>query len=241
MTAEVSTKGIQKIGRYRVTGELGRGGMGIVYRGEDRLIGRRVAIKTLTEVTPELRERFQIEARSGILSHQNIVTVYEVGEHEGSPFIAMEFIEGDSLEKVLRLRKRLPLLEALSIVEQVCAGLGYAHGHGVVHRDVKPANILVRPDGRVTIVDFAALRAIGVPSPPTSPPTLPASAPTSPASAPTSAPVAAASPPTSAAVAPAVAAAPAAASATASPRATAASTIAGMNGIVVLRDFFLRA
>jgi eukaryotic-like serine/threonine-protein kinase len=158
MTVEGSTKGIQKIGRYRVTGELGRGGMGIVYRGEDRLIGRRVAIKTLTEVTPELRERFHIEARSGILSHQNIVTVYEVGEHEGSPFIAMEFIEGDSLEKVLRLRKRLPLLEALSIVEQVCAGLGYAHGHGVVHRDVKPANILVRPDGRVTIVDFGIAR-----------------------------------------------------------------------------------
>ena len=158
MTAESSTTGIQKIGRYRVTGELGRGGMGIVYRGEDRLIGRRVAIKTLTEVTPELRERFHIEARSGILSHQNIVTVYEVGEHEGSPSIAMEFIEGDSLEKVLRLRKRLPLLESLSIVEQVCAGLGYAHGHGVVHRDVKPANILVRPDGRVTIVDFGIAR-----------------------------------------------------------------------------------
>src|ERR1700749_2657870 len=158
MTAEGTTIGIQKIGRYRVTGELGRGGMGIVYRGEDRLIGRRVAIKTLTEVTPELRERFHIEARSGILSHQNIVTVYEVGEHEGSPFIAMEFIEGDSLEKVLRQRKRLPLLEALSIVEQVCAGLGYAHGHGVVHRDVKPANILVRPDGRVTIVDFGIAR-----------------------------------------------------------------------------------
>jgi serine/threonine protein kinase len=158
MTTEGSTKGMQKIGRYRVTGELGRGGMGIVYRGEDRLIGRRVAIKTLTEVTPELRERFHIEARSGILSHQNIVTVYEVGEHEGSPFIAMEFIEGDSLEKVLRLRRRLPLLEALSIVEQVCAGLGYAHGHGVVHRDVKPANILVRPDGRVTIVDFGIAR-----------------------------------------------------------------------------------
>ncbi|WP_051978827.1 serine/threonine-protein kinase [Edaphobacter aggregans] len=158
MTTEGSTKTIEKIGRYRITGELGRGGMGIVYRGEDRLIGRRVAIKTLTEVTPELRERFYVEARSGILSHQNIVTIYELGEHEGSPFIAMEYIEGDSLEKVLRERKRLPLLEAISIVEQLCAGLGYAHGHGVVHRDVKPANILVRPDGRVTIVDFGIAR-----------------------------------------------------------------------------------
>ncbi|HTF63152.1 MAG TPA: protein kinase, partial [Edaphobacter sp.] len=97
MTAEVSNNPITKIGRYRITGELGRGGMGIVYQGEDRLIGRRVAIKTLTEVTPELRERFYLEARSGILSHPNIVTVYELGECEGSPFIAMEFIEGDSL------------------------------------------------------------------------------------------------------------------------------------------------
>ena len=158
MIAELSNKPITKIGRYRITGELGRGGMGIVYQGEDRLIGRRVAIKTLTEVTPELRERFYLEARSGILSHPNIVTVYELGEHEGSPFIAMEFIEGDSLEKLLREQKRLSLLEALSIVEQICAGLGYAHGHGVVHRDVKPANILIRPDGRVTIVDFGIAR-----------------------------------------------------------------------------------
>jgi serine/threonine-protein kinase len=158
MTAKGLTNAIQKIGRYRVTGELGRGGMGVVYQGEDRLIGRRVAIKTLTEVTPELRERFYIEARSGILSHPNIVTVYELGEHDGNPFIAMEFIDGESLEQVLHLRERLPLLEALSIVEQLCAGLGYAHGHGVVHRDVKPANVLVRPDGRVTIVDFGIAR-----------------------------------------------------------------------------------
>jgi serine/threonine protein kinase len=158
MNAEESTNATQKIGRYRITGELGRGGMGVVYSGEDRLIGRRVAIKTLTEVTPELRERFYIEARSGILSHPNIVTVYELGEHEGIPFIAMEFIDGDSLEKILRQRRQLPLLEALSIVEQLCAGLGYAHGHGVVHRDVKPANVLVRPDGRVTIVDFGIAR-----------------------------------------------------------------------------------
>jgi len=158
MTTVASSKPIEKIGRYRITGELGRGGMGIVYQGEDRLIGRKVAIKTLTEVTPELRERFYLEARSGILSHQNIVTVYELGEHEEIPFIAMEFIDGDSLEKILRAQKRVPLLEALSVVEQICAGLGYAHGHGVVHRDVKPANVLVRPDGRVTIVDFGIAR-----------------------------------------------------------------------------------
>jgi serine/threonine-protein kinase len=158
MDVERLASGLEQIGRYRITGELGRGGMGVVYRGEDRLIGREVAIKTLTEVTPELRERFYLEARSGILSHPNIVTVYELGEHEGSPFIAMEFIAGESLQKMLRVRKRLLLLEALSVVEQLCAGLGHAHGHGVVHRDVKPANVLVRPDGRVTIVDFGIAR-----------------------------------------------------------------------------------
>jgi len=142
---------VMEIGRYRITGELGRGGMGIVYQAEDPLIGRDVAIKTLTVVTPELRERFYLEAKSGILSHPNIVTVYELGEHEGSPFIAMEFIAGESLEKMLRRLKRLPVLDAISIVEQLCAGLGHAHGRGVVHRDVKPANILVQPDWRVTV------------------------------------------------------------------------------------------
>src|ERR1700744_5424950 len=108
MSSDPRAATVSRIGRYDVVGEVGRGGMGIVYRGEDRLIGRRVAIKTLTEVTPELRERFYVEARSGILSHQNIVTVYELGEHEGNPFIAMEYIEGDSIEKVLRERKSLP-------------------------------------------------------------------------------------------------------------------------------------
>ncbi|MBB5060365.1 serine/threonine-protein kinase [Granulicella aggregans] len=148
----------KQIGRFLILGELGRGGMGVVYRGEDRLIGREVAVKTLNEVTPELRERFYLEARSGILSHPNIVTVYELGEQDGRPFIAMELVAGDSLEKMLRTRKRIPLLEGLSIVEQLCAGLGHAHNHGVVHRDVKPANVLVRPDGRVTIVDFGIAR-----------------------------------------------------------------------------------
>jgi eukaryotic-like serine/threonine-protein kinase len=149
---------LEQIGKYRVTGELGRGGMGIVYRGEDPLIGRAVAIKTLTEVTPELRERFYLEARSGILNHPNIVTVYELGEHAGNPFIAMEFIEGESLEKMLRRQRRLSLPDALSIVEQICAGLGHAHAHGVVHRDIKPANILVQADGHVKIVDFGIAR-----------------------------------------------------------------------------------
>ena len=148
----------RRIGRYEVIAEVGRGGMGVVYRAQDRMIGRDVAIKTLTDVTPELRERFYVEARSGILSHPNIVTVYELGEEDGTPFIAMEFLAGESLERLLKGKKRLPLLEALPITEQMCAGLGYAHQHGLIHRDVKPANVMVQPDGRVKIVDFGIAR-----------------------------------------------------------------------------------
>src|SRR5271155_286277 len=149
---------ITRIGRYDVVAELGRGGMGVVYRGEDRLIGREVAIKTLTEITPELRDRFYVEARSGILNHPNIVTVYEFGDHEGMPYIAMEFVAGDSLEKILRSSRKLSLLETLSIIEQLCNGLGYAHQNRVVHRDIKPANLIVQPDGKVKIVDFGIAR-----------------------------------------------------------------------------------
>jgi serine/threonine protein kinase len=158
MSNDPKTATTDRIGRYHITGEIGRGGMGVVYRGEDKLIGREVAIKTLTEATPELRERFYVEAKSGILSHPNIVTVYELGEHEGNPFIAMEFLPGESLEKILRQRGRLPVPDSISIVEQICAGLGYAHAHGLLHRDVKPANVIVLPDGRVKIVDFGIAR-----------------------------------------------------------------------------------
>jgi eukaryotic-like serine/threonine-protein kinase len=158
MSNNSKTATADRIGRYRIAGEIGRGGMGVVYRGEDKLIGREVAIKTLTEATPELRERFYVEAKSGILSHPNIVTVYELGEHEGNPFIAMEFLPGESLEKILRQRGRLPVLDCISIMEQICAGLGYAHAHGLLHRDVKPANVIVLPDGRVKIVDFGIAR-----------------------------------------------------------------------------------
>ena len=160
MSGDPKATTARHIGRYEIIGEIGRGGMGVVYRGEDKLIGRDVAIKTLTDATPELRERFYVEARSGILNHPNIVTIYELGEHEGNPFIAMEFLPGEPLEKILRERGRLPLLESLSIVEQICAGLGFAHSHGLVHRDVKPANVIALPDGRVKIVDFGIARLV---------------------------------------------------------------------------------
>ncbi|HEY0264260.1 MAG TPA: protein kinase [Granulicella sp.] len=146
------------IGKYEIISELGRGGMGVVYRAEDKHIGREVAIKTLTAATPELRQRFLIEARSGVLNHQNIVTVYDFGEQDGNPYIVMEYLQGDSLEKILRGSKPLALVDKLEIVRQVCDGLGYAHQKGVIHRDVKPANVMVLPGGQVKIVDFGIAR-----------------------------------------------------------------------------------
>ncbi|WP_263385462.1 serine/threonine protein kinase [Granulicella arctica] len=149
---------VTHIGKYEIISELGRGGMGVVYRAEDKNIGREVAIKTLTEATPELRQRFLVEARSGVLNHQNIVTVYDFGEQDGNPYIVMEYLHGDSLEKVLRRDKPLSIVEKLEIVRQVCEGLGYAHQKGVVHRDIKPANVMVLPGGQVKIVDFGIAR-----------------------------------------------------------------------------------
>ncbi len=149
---------VTQIGKYQVLGVLGVGGMGVVYRGLDKSMGREVAIKTLTEATEELRQRFFLEARSGVLNHPNIVTVYDFGEQDGSPYIVMEFVKGDSLEHLLRDGRPLSLIEKLEMIRQLCLGLGYAHQHGVIHRDIKPANIMVQPDGNIKIVDFGVAR-----------------------------------------------------------------------------------
>jgi serine/threonine-protein kinase len=149
---------VTQIGKYQILGILGVGGMGVVYRGMDNSVGREVAIKTLTEATEELRQRFQLEARSGVLNHPNIVTIYDFGEQDGNPYIVMEFVRGDSLENLLRAGHQFSLIEKLDIVRQVCLGLGYAHQKGVVHRDIKPANVMVQPDGNIKIVDFGIAR-----------------------------------------------------------------------------------
>ncbi len=151
----------KKIGKYEITGILGRGGMGVVYRAEDKRIGRLVAIKTLTEGfsgQPEMLERFYREAQAGILQHPNIVIVYDLGDEDGVPFIVMEYVSGDPLDKLISSGRQLSLIEKLSIIEQVCAALGYAHQRGVVHRDIKPANVIVQPDGQAKIVDFGIAR-----------------------------------------------------------------------------------
>lgn len=149
---------VTQIGKYPILGVLGVGGMGVVYRGMDKSVGREVAIKTLTAATDELRQRFLLEARSGILNHPNIVTVYDSGEQDGLPYIVMEFVRGDSLENLLRAGRQFSLIEKLTIIDQTCLGLGYAHKMGVIHRDIKPANIMLQPDGNIKIVDFGVAR-----------------------------------------------------------------------------------
>ena len=152
----------QQIGRYEILEEIGRGAMGVVFKGRDPLIGRAVAVKTITSGVAEstdLLGRFYREARAaGGLQHPNIVTIYEMAESGGAPFIAMEYLEGESLEKLIARKPALPLGAKIGYVVQACRALEYAHGRGVIHRDVKPANIVVTRDGMVKVVDFGIAR-----------------------------------------------------------------------------------
>src|SRR3954464_9903315 len=137
----MSSNVMQKIGKYDVTDKLGEGGMGVVYKGIDPGIGRPVAIKMMTggfADNPDLLKRFQREAQSaGSLQHPNIVIIYELGTHEGFPYMAMEFLAGESLEHMIETRKKMPLAEKLGIMVEALNGLAYAHQHGIVHRDIK--------------------------------------------------------------------------------------------------------
>jgi hypothetical protein len=147
-----------RIGRYEIIGEVGKGAMGVVHRARDPVLDRVVALKTMftgPEVQTEAKERFLREARSvARLQHPNIITVYELGEVEGNLFIAMEYLDGGSLADALQ-RGGLPTLDhRLAVVLQLCRGLAYAHSRGVVHRDVKPSNVFVLPDGTVKLLDF---------------------------------------------------------------------------------------
>jgi serine/threonine protein kinase len=149
---------VKRIGKYDVTEVLGRGGMGIVYRAIDKQIGREVAIKTLTEnfsTDPKMLERFYEEGRrTGRLNHPNIVTVYDLGVENGTPYIVMECVQGSPLDKVIASGAVLSLPDRLCIVQQICSALGYAHANKVIHRDVKPSNIFVLPDGKAKLLDF---------------------------------------------------------------------------------------
>jgi serine/threonine-protein kinase len=153
---------ITRIGKYDIVGLLGRGGMGVVYKGIDRSLGREVAIKTLTGAIsndPEMLARFYDEGRkTGSFKHPNIVTVYELGDHNGVPYIAMELVDGNPLDRLIRPERPLPLVECLRIIEELCSALAYAHRNNVIRRDVKPPNIFVQPDGMVKLLDFGIAR-----------------------------------------------------------------------------------
>jgi serine/threonine protein kinase/Tfp pilus assembly protein PilF len=144
------------ISHYRIVSKIGAGGMGEVFLAEDTRLGRKVALKILPEkfsVNSEGLNRFKQEAKSAsALNHPNIITVYEIGEHDGTNFIAAEFIDGKTLRE--RMSERLSFDETLSIVVQTTEALSAAHAAGIVHRDIKPENIMIRPDGYVKVLDF---------------------------------------------------------------------------------------
>ena len=158
----VTTPNIKRIGKYEVIDLLGRGGMGLVYRAFDRQLNREVAIKTVTEGftrDQEMLQRFYREAaKTGALKHPNIVIVYDLGEQDGFPYIVMEYLSGEPLDRLIQSGKPQTLAFKLQIIEQVCYALGYAHRNDVIHRDVKPANVIVQSDGGVKLLDFGIAR-----------------------------------------------------------------------------------
>ena len=150
------------LGKYQIQGELGKGAMGVVYRGFDPALEREVAIKVMGSATvsdPELKKRFEQEAKaSARLQHPNIVTVYDFGyDDEGAPYMAMELLKGQDLEQRIR-KSPLTLQEKLDVVAQACRGLAHAHEHHIVHRDIKPANIFISESGIAKIMDFGVAR-----------------------------------------------------------------------------------
>src|ERR1700731_4133282 len=159
---------IMKAGRYEILGELGRGAMGVVYKATDPVIGRAVAVKTIRlseEGTglsrPELLTRFQTEARAaGLLTHPNIVVVFDAGEEDGLYYITMELVEGKSLQALLDGGHAFPLPRTLRIMEQTCSALQFAHERNVIHRDIKPANLMLTADDTVKVTDFGTAKIL---------------------------------------------------------------------------------
>jgi serine/threonine-protein kinase len=155
---------IEKIGRYEIIEELGRGAMGVVYKARDPNIGRLVALKTMRlDVAglehDEILRRFRHEARAaGRMNHPNLVIVHDAEESDGLFYIAMEYIQGETLYSILARQKTLPIDKIIEYSRHICAGLDYAHSMGVIHRDVKPANIMITPQGTAKIMDFGVAK-----------------------------------------------------------------------------------
>jgi eukaryotic-like serine/threonine-protein kinase len=155
----------QIFGKCTLKRMIGKGGMGTVYLAEHLFLKRSIAIKILDRDmsnNPEEMARFESEAIAAAkLDHENIVTIHDVDEMQGRPFIVMEYVEGEDLEHLITRKGALPVLKAAKIVREVAAALDHAHQRGVVHRDIKPANILLRKDGRIKITDFGLAQPMG--------------------------------------------------------------------------------
>ena len=156
---------MESFGRYELHEQLGHGGMGIVYRAHDTVLQRVVALKLVGASyvdDPDMRERFFREARAAAqLTHKNIVTVYDLGEYEGRPYLAMEYLAGEDLQRRLSRPDKMSLARRMEIATEFCAGVEHAHEHGIVHRDLKPANIFLAENGAVKILDFGLARPMG--------------------------------------------------------------------------------
>ena len=154
---------LRAIGRYEIVRLLGRGGNGTVYLTYDPVLDRKVALKLIAGSFDDAaaQARLQLEARAaGRLRHPNIVTIFDAGEHEGTPYIAMEYVPGETLRSVIRRRAELPLPRRIELVEGACAGLAHAHRAGVVHLDVKPDNLIQDESGIVKVLDFGIARVL---------------------------------------------------------------------------------
>jgi serine/threonine-protein kinase len=149
---------LRQLGKYEIVGKIGQGAMGEVFKAHDPILGRDVAIKTMTAAIgtdEELRKRFHREAQSAArLSHPNIITIYDFGEDQGKVYMAMELLEGNDLKDLIGRHTPMTLEQKLGLMEQICDGLAFAHGKDVVHRDLKPANIHIQRGGQIKIMDF---------------------------------------------------------------------------------------
>src|SRR5262245_35018523 len=151
-----------RIGAYEVTGALGAGGMGEVYRARDSKLGRDVALKVLSEAfaaDPDRLQRFEREARTlAVLNHPNIAGIYGIEDSGGTRALVMELVDGEEL--TARLSHAMPIDDALAVARQIADALEAAHQQGIVHRDLKPANIKIRSDGSVKVLDFGLAKAL---------------------------------------------------------------------------------
>ena len=159
----MATRKLKQLGRYRLQEELGRGAMGVVYKAHDPVLDRIVALKTIVldaeaDDQEDFHSRFFLEAKAAArLNHPALITIYDFGEEDGLAYMAMELLSGKELSTRME-SSSLPIREAVAIAEQVAEGLAYAHDGGVIHRDIKPGNIMLLPNGRVKIMDFGVAR-----------------------------------------------------------------------------------